>query len=163
MKCTVCKFLFVLYLCCIQLFKTSVTTTIPLYVQVARTKVLGVFNPRRTRDSGAWGLEEVRIIEFEQSWSWVLNLRRGGQKGEEKRVEEEQRWTRQRRLWSLLAWCCAKWCLLLAGRSSDWGEQLSFQLWWLQKENEQSQTSRTGKCWKSYDVFVSQSNGLYIK
>ena len=31
---------------------------------MARTKVLGVFNPRGTRDSGARGLEEVRIIEM---------------------------------------------------------------------------------------------------
>ena len=63
------QFLFVL-LChlllvtCIQLFKTSITTIISLYVQVARRKVLGVFNPRGTRDSGARGLEEVRIIEM---------------------------------------------------------------------------------------------------
>ena len=51
-------------LCLLSLSLSSITTTIPLYVQVARTKVLGVFNPRQTRDSGAWGLEEVRIIEM---------------------------------------------------------------------------------------------------
>ena len=64
-NCTICKFLFVA-MCSLllMLYSTSITTTIPLYVQVVRTKVLGVFNPRGTRDSGAWGLEEVRTIEM---------------------------------------------------------------------------------------------------